>query len=177
LPNAGEGTEEYPLDIELLDEPLSIFRARKFPNGHYRIYLEEIRTGRIRLILDVHIYEGRVVPENFRDGAAERQPGSNDTPQSDDSSRLEAVTDPLAVSEAREPEFATGTDEGETAIVRAAVLDQGAEADANASVLRRSSALLPVAAAALPWGSRVRQALRSESRSISRASLRLRRHR
>ena len=179
LPHAGEGTEEYPLDIEYLDEPFGIFRERKFPNGHYRIYLEEIRTGRIRLILDIHIYEGRVVPENFRDGAAERQPGSNDAPPPDDSSQLESVTDPLAVSHVKEAELTPGTGEGEKAVGRATALDQGLEADPNdnASVVRRSSVLLPAAAAVLPWGARVRKALRSETRSISRVSLRLRRHR
>jgi len=170
---AGEGDQEYPLPLDLLDDPLSIFRAHKFPNGHYRIYLEELRTGRTRLILDVHIYEGRVVPENFRDGAAERQPGS------DDSSRIDTAGEPLAVSGVTEAEVATEQSEGETSFVRAAGIKGGPEADANdnPALPGRSSWLLPVAAAALPWRSRVRKALQSEERSISRASLRLRRHR
>jgi len=169
----GEGSEEYPLPLEVLDDPLSVFRERKFPNGHYRVYLEEIRTGRVRLILDVHIYEGRVVPENFRDGAAERQPGS------DDSSQVEPARDPVAISAVQEAEATADSADGDALIVRAAdATDQPeASADGDAPALRRSSLLLPVAASALPWRDRVRKALQSESRSISRTSLRLRRHR
>jgi hypothetical protein len=168
-----EEEQEYPLPLEVLEDPLNVFRDRKFPNGHYRIYLEEIRTGRVRLILDVHIYEGRVVPENFRDGTAERQPGS------DDSSQINTPGDPLAVSAAREANAATDPEGGETVIVRAAALPDRPETDANdkAALPGRSSALLPVAAAALHWRDRVRQALQSDTRSISRSSLRLRRHR
>lgn len=168
---AGEGDQEYPLALELLDDPLKIFRDRKFPNGHYRIYLEEIRTGRERLILDVHIYEGRVVPENFRDGAAERQPGSGD------SSQIAPPGDPVAVNAAKEVKPVGD----ETVIVRAAAMQYqpNAEADAtdHATLLRRSGVLLPAAAVALPWRDRVRKALQSETRPISRTSLRLRRHR
>ncbi|HUG67797.1 MAG TPA: hypothetical protein VMM76_08595, partial [Pirellulaceae bacterium] len=169
----GEGSEEYPLPLELLDDPLSIFRERKFPNGHYRIYLEEIRTGRVRLILDVHIYEGRVVPENFRDGAAERQPGSDDTTQ------LEPGGDSLVVLAADDTGKTVDTDDGDVLIVRAAASKDSpeAEVDGDAPALRRSSLLLPAAASALPWRARVRKALQSEEHSISRASLRLRRHR
>jgi hypothetical protein len=69
-----ESPERIDLDLELLSDPLALFRQRVFPNGHYRIYLEEIRTRRVRLILDVHVFNGKVVPPNFREGAAERQP-------------------------------------------------------------------------------------------------------
>lgn len=170
---AGEGMDEYALPLDLLNDPLSIFRERKFPNGHYRIYLEEIRTGRIRLILDVHIYEGRVVPENFRDGAAERQPGS------DDSSQLESASNPLASTVTKEADFVVEAGRGEMTVVRAVATNDAAEATASDSTdtPRRSSLLLPVAVATLPWRSRVRKALQSQERSISRASLRLRRHR
>lgn len=164
---AGEGEEEFPLPLELLNDPLSIFRERKFPNGHYRVYLEELRTGRVRLILDVHIYEGRVVPENFRDGAAERQPGS------DDSSQLQSDHDSSIVTAAGE-----GSDSQQSTDQAA---NKGGERGVNLeetqTPLGRSDLLLPVAAATLPWRDRVRKALQSESRAISRTSLRLRRHR
>ncbi len=169
----GEGSEEYPLPIELLNDPLSIFRERKFPNGHYRVYLEETRTGRARLILDVHIYEGRVVPENFRDGAAERQPGS------DDSSQVETISDPVAASRVNEVDATTDAAGDALRIVRTADSKDlpDVDQDGDADTLRRSSLLLPVAASALPWRTRVRQALQAEERAISRTSLRLRRHR
>ncbi|MBI2481653.1 MAG: hypothetical protein HYV60_24315 [Planctomycetia bacterium] len=168
-----EGGEQYPLPLQVLDDPLSIFRERKFPNGHYRVYLEEIRTGRVRLILDVHIYEGRVVPENFRDGAAERQPGSDDT------SRVEPISDPLAANAAKVGEETTDTDNSNTLADQAAASkDQPqADPDGDAPAPRRSSLMLPVAASVLPWRMRLRKALQSESRPISRTSLRLRRHR
>lgn len=77
---AKEGEERIELSLELLGDPLSLFRTRRFPNGHYRIYLEEVRTHRIRLILDVHIFDGKVVPPNFREGAGEKQPGADQRP-------------------------------------------------------------------------------------------------
>lgn len=168
-----DDTQEFPLPIELLNDPLSIFRERKFPNGHYRIYLEELRTGRVRLILDVHIYEGRVVPENFRDGAAERQPGS------DDSSQLESTDEPVAISTVNDVEKPDAAATKSMVIAQPAMRDDLATETStdNGTFLRRSSVLLPVAASSVPWGDRVRKALRSETRSISRTALRLRRHR
>ncbi|MGE3777386.1 MAG: hypothetical protein AB7F89_09390, partial [Pirellulaceae bacterium] len=67
-----EGSD-IPLDESVLEDPVAIFRNRRFPNGHYRVYLEELRTRRIRLILDVHIYNGRVVPPNFREAVGEQR--------------------------------------------------------------------------------------------------------
>jgi hypothetical protein len=75
-----ESADRIDLDLELLNDPLSLFRTRNFPNGHYRIYLEEVRTRRVRLILDVHIFNGKVVPPNYREGAAEKQPGTEQLP-------------------------------------------------------------------------------------------------
>lgn len=74
----GEELErEFALPLDALDDPIGIFTRRfQFPNGHYRVYLEEIQTRRVRLIIDVHVYEGRVVPPDFRDDASERQPGA-----------------------------------------------------------------------------------------------------
>ena len=75
-----ESEDRIELSLQLLSDPLSLFRTRRFPNGHYRIYLEELRTRRIRLILDVHIFDGKVVPPNFREGAGEKQPGADQRP-------------------------------------------------------------------------------------------------
>lgn len=75
-----ESEERIDLDIELLSDPLSLFRTRKFPNGHYRVYLEEVRTRRVRLILDVHVFNGKVVPPNYREGSGEKQPGADQAP-------------------------------------------------------------------------------------------------
>lgn len=71
------------------------------------------------------------------------------------------------------------TDDGGVPIVRDAAPKDSPEADVegDAPALRRSSWLLPAAASAVPWRTRVRKALGSETHSISRTSLRLRRHR
>ncbi|MEX0819386.1 MAG: hypothetical protein WD070_07325, partial [Pirellulaceae bacterium] len=152
---AGEVGQEYPLPLELLDDPLSLFRerqaeGRQFPNGHYRIYLEEVRTGRVRLILDVHIYEGRVVPENFREGTGERQPGSDDT------SRIENVSEPPVIRGLRGLEDSTpatpSPSSDETRVEPNAPSD--VDANENAGLLRQSHWLLPVAASTLPWRAR-----------------------
>ena len=73
--------KEFALPIETLDDPIQLFREKPFPDGHYRIYLEELRTGRTRLIIEVHVYEGQVVPPNYREGAVERQPGADEGAQ------------------------------------------------------------------------------------------------
>lgn len=74
----GDVIGEFNLPNERLADPITVFtRDFRFPNGHYRVFLEDLRTKRSRMILEVHIYEGRVVPPNFRQGATERQPGSD----------------------------------------------------------------------------------------------------
>jgi hypothetical protein len=76
----GTESEDIPLDLSVLDDPIAIFRRTRFPNGHYRIYLEELRTRRTRVILDVYIYNGRVVPPDFRESAAEKPAGAEEKP-------------------------------------------------------------------------------------------------
>ncbi len=69
---------DFTLPNTAISDPIgALIKEYQFPNGHYRIYLEDLRTSRTRLFLEVHLYEGRVVPRNFRQGATERQPGSD----------------------------------------------------------------------------------------------------
>jgi hypothetical protein len=69
---------EFNLPNDAISNPIgAITTDYNFPNGHYRIYLEDLRTKRTRMILEVYIYEGKVVPPNFRQGATEIQPGSD----------------------------------------------------------------------------------------------------
>lgn len=158
-----EGREEYPLGLVRLDDPLSLFRERTFPNGHYRIYLEEVRTGRVRLIMECHIYEGRVVPEDFREGTGERQPGSDDGATGDTGVVNPFVDD----APARPAEDTRAPEEGDGA---------NFESDEELHTSRlATSMVLPLAAAAIPWRKRVRRAIESNDRPISRAALRLRR--
>ena len=80
-----------------------LFNKYAFPDGHYRVYLQEAGSNRIRLILDVHVYEGRVVPENFR----ESESGAGD----------EAISAP--------PSNANETEEASTGEEQDAAVDQG----------------------------------------------------
>ena len=59
--------EEFNLDPQLLADLPSLFQKFRFPDGHYKIYLQQVGSDRVRLVLDVHIHEGKVVPENYRD--------------------------------------------------------------------------------------------------------------
>jgi hypothetical protein len=107
-----ESEERIDLSLEMLSDPLSLFRTRRFPNGHYREYLEEIRTRRVRLILDVHIFNGKVVPPNYREGAGEKQPGADESqvanpppaalPAANESSARPAANDAPVVAVKRE---------------------------------------------------------------------------
>jgi hypothetical protein len=152
-----EGEEEYDLELFRLDDPLGLFRERTFPNGHYRIYLEEIRTGRVRVILECHIYEGKIVPSNFREGAGERQPGS------DEGIDVESV--PGAARQEGDNARDPFTDDASPPLPDDA--DEAGSPDA--------SMLVPVAAAAVPWRRRVRRAIEANDRPINRARMRLQR--
>lgn len=152
-----EGQEEYELPIEVLVDPIGVFRKFKFPNGHYRIYLEEIRTGRVRLILDVHTYQGRIVPQDFREGTSERQPGS-DTGES----QTPATAPPGGMSQFDLERPATKLE-----VVAA---NPGLDVD---TTNRLTASLADLAAR--PWPERVHKALESGERNLSLAAIRLRR--
>jgi autotransporter-associated beta strand protein/ELWxxDGT repeat protein len=80
LVNEGTGQEEpkeFELDPGVLRDLLAIFKRFRFQDGRYRIYLQE-PGKRERLILDVNVVEGKVVPPNFRD--AELLPESGAAP-------------------------------------------------------------------------------------------------
>jgi ELWxxDGT repeat protein/autotransporter-associated beta strand protein len=69
LVNEGTGQEEpkeFELDPGVLRDLLAIFKRFRFQEGRYRIYLQE-PGKRERLILDVNVLDGKVVPPNFRD--------------------------------------------------------------------------------------------------------------
>jgi hypothetical protein len=88
-----EMDQQFELDPEYLANLPSFFEAYRFPDGHYRIYLQEAGSEQVRLVLDVHVYEGKVVPENYReeerpfapepvrrDEQSEQAPESSDAP-------------------------------------------------------------------------------------------------
>ncbi len=180
-----EQSQEIELPIQLLDNPISLFTEKRFPNGHYRIYLEETQTRRIRLILDVHIYEGRVVPPNFRDGASERQPGLDDeaaVPRGDNAADLDLVDDERHRSlhgvAAEMHASDLGPDEDPQSLVAGATRKVGSEPAPVEGGVRVPSgdneAALPILTTALlsmddRWRQRTRQAFASGQRRIRRA--------
>ena len=73
-----EEPKDYDLPVDSLKDVLRQFEQTKLRNGHYRIYVEDPATGKIRLMHDVQMLNGKLVPTNFRQGDGERLPGSND---------------------------------------------------------------------------------------------------
>ena len=151
-----ESDDEFDLPNYILDDPFRLFRERTFPNGHYRIYLEEVRTGRVRLILECHIYEGRVVPQNFRDSADESLPGSGEAGDSGGVPGAAEMQDENAPNPFRDDPQPPMPD------------------DADEAGVPEASMLMPLAAVVLPWRHRVRQAIQENDRPLNRARMRLR---
>ena len=79
--NEGTGVEDaqaHDLDPDLaLRDVLGIFKRLPFPNGRYRLYLQE-PGKRERLIVEVNIVDGKIVPQNFRETES---PGATAAPQ------------------------------------------------------------------------------------------------
>ncbi len=72
-----ELSKEYDLPFDSLDDLVEKFIALKLRNGHYRIYLDDPATGKTRLVLDLHLFNGNVVPPNFQNDVGERLPGDD----------------------------------------------------------------------------------------------------
>ncbi|MBL7043717.1 MAG: hypothetical protein ISR77_34115, partial [Pirellulaceae bacterium] len=73
---AGKEGDDVDLPVEVLEGMLEdVFQ--KFPNGFYRVYLQEAGSERVRSVRDVHVYQGRVVTSDFRENVSERQPGGD----------------------------------------------------------------------------------------------------
>jgi hypothetical protein len=79
-----EGDQEFELNPEDIKNLPAVFERYPFVDGHYRVYFQEAGSRRERLILDVHVFEGNVVPQNFRK-------------QMDDAERESSEVDPSAV--------------------------------------------------------------------------------
>ncbi len=81
----GQEGEDVELPPELLERGLSeVFQ--RFSNGRYRIYLKEANSDRERMIQELNVYQGRIMPPDFRDDAGERQVGEESDPPKEQSS-------------------------------------------------------------------------------------------
>ncbi len=70
---AREGEQEYDLSPDDLRNLTAVFRRFRFPNGHFKVYLQEFGSKSERLILDVQVYDGRVVTEPLQEDENESQ--------------------------------------------------------------------------------------------------------
>jgi hypothetical protein len=66
-----EGGKKYELPASLLEGDRLLELFKKFPNGHYRVYLEQDRT--VRKLYDLHIYDHKLTtPDLAEPESAER---------------------------------------------------------------------------------------------------------
>jgi hypothetical protein len=89
--SSGKESDDIQLDIAMLEAGLLPALSR-LPNGRYRVYYQEQNSERIRMVQEVNVYQGRVVPQDFRSDTSERQPGGlpptqQQTPADDDPDR------------------------------------------------------------------------------------------
>jgi hypothetical protein len=106
-----EEKEEFALDPSVLRDLLGIFKRFKFRDHHYRIYLQEPGKSE-RLILDVYILDGRVVPANFRETEGQNtqpaKPDANQAAPSDSTPAESPASAPQAPAGETPPDEATG---------------------------------------------------------------------
>ncbi len=78
--SSGKESDDVALDISLLEDGL-LEALSRLPNGRYRVYYQEQNSERIRMVREVEVYQGHVVPPGFRSDVSERQPGSTSDPE------------------------------------------------------------------------------------------------
>jgi len=164
---AGQEGEDVQLPLELLERGLfEVFQ--RFPNGRYRIYLKEPNSDHERLIQEVNVYQGRLVPPDFRDNASERrtdaeaegagQPRPAAEPKPDNEGRGSetppAVKPPLPKAESGSTGDESADNGSTAAAAGGTAFALGWAADGNA---RR-------------WAEQVERAFRAGHRSLSPAS-------
>ena len=97
-----EGSQEYQLDADALTNIPEAIKSLQLPDGHYKVYLQEAGSSRIRLLMHVYIREGDVVAENFEPGANDDDAqDQNDLPDSGAANRLGDITVVVSGSDTR----------------------------------------------------------------------------
>jgi hypothetical protein len=174
--------DDVSMPSELLEGGLiEVFQG--FPNGHYRIYLQDASSDQVRVVRDVHVYQGRVVPADFREGVADTQPGSGEAAPAE--SRLSPDEDKGSDTGASDvPAESTPDEETEGAAAdapRPAADSAASPADAaNQKDVVEARPLAVVGTAAVAaglqsrWASELDRALQAESRSMVKSVRRFR---
>ncbi|MDP7017742.1 MAG: hypothetical protein QGG36_18200, partial [Pirellulaceae bacterium] len=174
-----EAIEEFDLPPETLNQLLNIFKKYKLPDGHYKIYLEDTGTNQIRLLLDVHVFQGRVVPANFRDNTGEQQPGQDEQKKNDDNAA--ALEQPLDAVQAQPVHLQRAGWLEEPLDAEQPIEDEANEVAAVFNPQWRRRAVTTVGAAATAaviagdWRNRVETAIDNEEQNLSKAARRKRR--
>lgn len=88
---AGKEGKDEPLPSDILDRGIeAVFR--KFPNGRYRVYVREPGNDTPQLIREINVFQGRIVPRDFKQGADQRQSSSEEA-SPEDAMQEEAVNE------------------------------------------------------------------------------------
>ncbi|MDZ4817521.1 MAG: tandem-95 repeat protein [Planctomycetota bacterium] len=85
--SSGIESEDYVLPDEALEDLPGFFKAKKLPDGHYRVYL--IQGGTDRLVIDTFLRSGRLIdPGDNSDAAIDRPPSETSQSTTEENSTV-----------------------------------------------------------------------------------------
>jgi len=163
----GQEGEDVDLPPELLERGLfDVFQ--RFPNGRYRIYLKEANSDHERLIQEVNVYQGRIVPPDFRENASERQM-DEETPKP---TEQRPADEPKAEEEGRDAEKADAAKAPVPKGENGPAGDESAQAAAATGVVGGTAMTLgwAVGGGVQRWAEQVDRAFQAGRRSLSRTA-------
>ena len=163
---AGQEGEDVDLPPELLESGLfDVFQ--RFPNGRYRIYLKEANSDRERMVQEVNVYQGRIVPPDFRDNASGRQMGDEAAKPSEP----RPADEPKLEDEGRAAEKTRATKPPLPKADSGAADDTSAQPTASAGAVGGTAIALGWAASrSQRWAEQVERAFQAGPRSLSRTA-------
>ncbi len=164
---AGQEGEDVDLPPELLERGLfDVFQ--RFPNGRYRIYLKEPNSDRERLIQEVNVYQGRIVPPDFRDDASERQMDDEAVKPSEQRPADEPKLDDEGRDDQKTPAMKPALPKAENGPAG----DKSAQPTASAAAVGGAAIALGWAASGnvQRWAEQVDRAFQAGRRSLSRTA-------
>jgi hypothetical protein len=147
---AGKESPDVNLRQDLLGGGLlDVFR--RFPNGHYRVYLQDANSDRVRLIREIHVYQGRIVPADFREDTGERPSSPTELPPTEPPP---VQNPPAPADESCDAPATSSSGPHETHVPRTLVVSSAA-----ASLASETSVFAAAVTAGLGWAAQVERAL------------------
>lgn len=164
---AGQEGKDVDLPIEILERGLFDVFPR-FPNGRYRVYLKEANSDHERLIQEVNVYQGRIVPPDFRENASERQM-AEETPKATEE---RPANEPKADEEGRAAEKTDATKPPVPKAENGTAGAKSAPSAASPGAVGGTAVALGWAAGGgtQRWAEQVDRAFQAGRRSLSRAA-------